>query len=70
MQRDDQPRTVTIPPALKKTLAQTPRAKAVFHKLSYSHRKEYVEWIAQAKQQETVNRRLQKLIPMLLKKKD
>jgi hypothetical protein len=69
LQRDDQPRTVTIPPALKKALAANPAAKRVFDQLSYSHKKEYAVWIAGAKQAETVQRRLGKLIPMLLAKK-
>ncbi len=68
MQRDDQPRTVAVPPALKQALAAQPKAKAVFDKLSYSHQKEYADWIAGAKQAETVERRLKKLIPVLLAK--
>src|ERR1039457_6603395 len=39
MQRDDQPRTVAVPPAMKKALAAKPKAKAVFDKLAYSHKK-------------------------------
>ena len=69
MQRDDQPRTVAVPPVLKKALAAKPKAKAAFDKLSYSHQKEYADWIAAAKQAETVQRRLKKLIPVLLAKK-
>ena len=69
MQRDDQPRTVTVPPALKEALAKNPEAQAVFEELSYSHRKEYATWIAGAKQAATVQRRLEKLIPMLLAKR-
>lgn len=66
MQRDDQPRTVAVPAALKKTLAANSKARAAFDRLSYSHRKEYADWIASAKLEETVQRRLKKLIPMLL----
>jgi hypothetical protein len=69
MQRDDKPRAVAIPAALKKALAANPEAKAVFDKLAYSHKKEYALWVAGAKQAETVQRRLEKLIPMLLAKK-
>lgn len=68
MQRDDKPRTVSLPPALKKALAAKPTAKAAFEKLSYSHKREYALWIAGAKPQETVQRRLKKLIPMLTKR--
>ena len=68
MQRDDKPRTVSLPPALKKALAAKPKAKAAFEKLSYTHKKEYALWVAGAKQAETVQRRLKKLIPMLTKR--
>jgi hypothetical protein len=68
MQRDDKPRTVSLPPALKKALAAKPKAKAAFEKLSYSHKREYALWIAGAKRAETVQRRLKKLIPMLTKR--
>ena len=59
-----------IPPALKKTLEANPEAKAAFDKLSYSHQKEYVNWIGDAKQEETMKRRLKQLIPMLLARKN
>ena len=61
--------TRLVPPALKKTLGANPEAKAAFDKLSNSHRNEYVKWIAEAKQEETVKRRLKQLIPMLLARK-
>ena len=69
MQRDDKPRTVAIPPALKKVLAAKPVARVAFDRLSYSHRKEYADWITGAKQEETVKRRLKQVIPMLLAKR-
>jgi hypothetical protein len=68
LQRDVKPRTVTLPPALKKALAASSQAKAVFEKLSYSHQKEYAQWVATAKQPETVKRRLEKLMALLLAK--
>src|SRR3974390_149516 len=68
MQRDVKPRTAKVPLALKKALAANPKARARFDKLSCSHRKEYVNWVAEAKQPETVQRRLKQLIPMLLRK--
>ena len=70
LERDDKPRTVTVPLFMKKALAKTPRAMAVFDKLSYSHRKEYVQWVSAAKQSETVQRRLEKLVRVLLEKAD
>lgn len=65
IQRDDQPRGVELPAALKRALAREPRAKAAFTKLSYSARKEHAQWIGSAKQAETVERRLAKLMSLL-----
>jgi uncharacterized protein YdeI (YjbR/CyaY-like superfamily) len=64
-----QPRPIPVPPALDKALAKNPEAKAAFAKLPRSHRKEYATWIADAKQAATVQRRLEKLVPMLLTKR-
>ena len=63
-------RIVSIPPAMKQALAAKPEARTVFDQLSFSHKKEYAQWIAGAKQAETVQRRLKQLIPMLLAKKN
>ena len=68
MVRDEQPRTVTVPAALRKVLAANQAAKAVFKDLAYSHRKEYVDWINIAKKAETQQRRLEKLVAMLTAK--
>src|SRR5208283_1029911 len=66
MQRDDKPRTVVVPPALKKAFAARRRAKTVFDKLSFTHRKEYVSWIAGTKPEETVQHRVKKVVATLL----
>jgi hypothetical protein len=54
---DDEPRTVELPPALAKALAADDSARATFDALSYSHRREYAEWVAEAKREETRERR-------------
>jgi uncharacterized protein YdeI (YjbR/CyaY-like superfamily) len=41
------------------------RARAAFDGLSYTHRKEYVRWIKQAKRDETRRRRIAKALEML-----
>ena len=64
--RDTLPRTVAVPPELKKTLARSAKAKAVFGKLSYTHRREYAEWVAGAKKQETRDRRAENAIRKLV----
>jgi hypothetical protein len=40
--------------------------QAVFDKLSYSHRREYVHWVEEAKKPETRARRIDKTIEMLM----
>ena len=55
---DDEPRTVRVPGDLRAALAGDPTAKSAFAKMSYTHRREYVEWIEQAKRPETRARRV------------
>jgi uncharacterized protein YdeI (YjbR/CyaY-like superfamily) len=67
------PRTgnaMTIPPDLKKALASNSDAKLAFEKLPPSHRKEYLTWLADAKKPETLQRRIEKIIPMLLRRQN
>lgn len=63
--RDDAPRTVDVPPALAEALAADPIAAAAWEKLAYSHRKEHVRAITEAKADETRTRRVQKAVAML-----
>jgi hypothetical protein len=46
-------REVALPPDLDAALAKSRAARAAFDAFSYSARKEYVEWIEQAKREET-----------------
>ena len=62
---DEAPREVVVPPDLAKALAEQKRAKAAFDKLSYTHRKEYVRWVEEAKAEETRARRIDKTIERL-----
>ncbi len=55
---DTEPRTVRVPTDLREALAEEAAAKAAFAKLSYTHRREYVEWIGEAKRPETRARRI------------
>jgi hypothetical protein len=65
MERDTEERTVEVPTDLKKALAAAPQAKTAFEKLSYTHRKEYVRWITEAKREETRRSRVEKSVKML-----
>lgn len=65
---DDKPREVEVPDYMQKELNKNPKAKEIFEKLAYSHKKEYVRWIIEAKKEETRNARLSKLNQMILDK--
>jgi hypothetical protein len=65
LERDTEPREVDVPPELAQVLAGDAAAKEAFDSLSYTHRKEYALWIAEAKRDETRSRRLAKALEML-----
>lgn len=58
-------RRLDIPEDLAAALAANPAAKATFDAFSYSHKKEYVEWIAGAKRESTRQKRLATTIEWL-----
>jgi Bacteriocin-protection, YdeI or OmpD-Associated/Domain of unknown function (DUF1905) len=62
---DREPRTVEVPPPLSAALEKDLEAKAAFDGLSYTHRNEYARWIAEAKRDETRDRRARKAVAML-----
>lgn len=66
VEADATPREVIVPPDLKVALKSNKTAQAFFEKLSYTHRKEYVRWITEAKKEETRARRVAKTIEMLV----
>jgi hypothetical protein len=65
MERDDEPRVVDVPDDLAAALAADPIAHAAFEPLSYTHRREYVRWITEAKREETRRARVEKAVAML-----
>ena len=64
--KDAEVRTVEIPAAFENVMKKE-GLLPVFKKLSYTHRKEYCGWIAEAKKEETRLKRLEKAIAMLKK---
>jgi hypothetical protein len=66
---DTEPRVVEIPKDLMKELKKNKEARAFFDKLSYTHQKEYVTWVTEAKREETRQNRIVKTIEMLKKGK-
>ena len=66
---DTEPRVIEVPVELKKEFKAEKEAKAFFDKLSYTHQREYVMWINEAKREETRQNRIVKAIEMLKKGK-
>jgi len=64
---DTEPRVIEIPAELKDLFKTEKEAKAFFSKLSYTHQREYVMWINEAKREETRQNRILKTIEMLKK---
>ena len=54
-----------IPPDFAAALTQAPIAKATLDAFAPSHRREYVEWISEAKRPETRDKRIAQAIEML-----
>ena len=62
---DTEPRVIELPAEFKKALKTEREAKAFFDKLSYTHQREYVMWINEAKREETRQSRIVKAVEML-----
>lgn len=65
MERDTEPRIITPPDDFAKALRKNKEAKAMWDKLNYTHQKEHVQAIEEAKKEETRIRRIEKAIEML-----
>jgi hypothetical protein len=62
---DTLPREVELPEALARALADDPQTAAAFERLSFTHRKEYARWVADAKRDETHTRRVAETLERL-----
>jgi len=62
---DDAPREVDVPAALAAALDRDPEARRAFDGLAFTHRKEYARWIAEAKRDETRERRVDQALAMI-----
>jgi hypothetical protein len=58
MELDTEPRTVRVPADLRAAIAEDEGARKAFDAMSFTHRREYVEWIQEAKRAETRARRI------------
>jgi hypothetical protein len=62
---DTAPREVEVPADLTEALARDDAARATFDGLSYTHRKEWVRWVEEAKKADTRATRLAKTVEAL-----
>jgi len=67
IEEETEERTVEVPDDLLKLMQKEPEVLAFFNKLSFTHKKEYVRWITEAKREETRKVRLVKAIEMMKK---
>jgi hypothetical protein len=65
LEPDTEPRVIEVPADLKKAFRIEKDAKAFFEKLSYTHQREYVMWINEAKREETRQNRIARTLEML-----
>jgi hypothetical protein len=63
---DIEPRVVVTPPELEAAFREAPAARNRYDGLSYTHRREFAQWVEEAKRQETRERRARKAVEMIL----
>jgi uncharacterized protein YdeI (YjbR/CyaY-like superfamily) len=56
--KKDPQEDIMVPESLQKELVKHRKAAATFHNFSPSHKREYVEWINEAKSEETIKKRV------------
>jgi len=66
IERDTEERIVSLPDDLTDALAKNKKARTFFDSLSYTNRKEFVNWITSAKKIATREKRLNETIKKLL----
>jgi hypothetical protein len=69
IEEDLEPRQVELPLDLQQAFQANPEARQVFDRLSYTHQKEYVRWVSEARRPETRQRRIQQTMEMLTQEK-
>ena len=65
VERDTEPRVINPPADLARALKGNKEAQATWDKLSYTHRREHVRQIEEAKKAETRQRRIEKSVSLL-----
>ena len=59
MELDEEPRRVDVPADLRVALDADTAVREAFAALSFTHQREYVEWVEEAKRDETRARRIE-----------
>jgi hypothetical protein len=65
---DDAPRTVDVPDDLAVALDAAPGARAAFDACAFSHRREWVESVTDARRPETRARRIERVVAAMLER--
>jgi uncharacterized protein YdeI (YjbR/CyaY-like superfamily) len=65
LEEDFETRQVELPEDVQQALQENPTQQVFFNRLSYTHQKEYVQWINEAKRDETRRKRILGMIEML-----
>jgi hypothetical protein len=62
---DTAPREVEVPEDLAAALSADHQVRATFDALAFTHRKEYVRWVTEAKREDTRQRRINQAVEMI-----
>jgi bacteriocin resistance YdeI/OmpD-like protein/uncharacterized protein DUF1905 len=65
LELDEAPREVAVPPDLQQAFEAEPPVQTFFDQLAFTHRKEWVRWIEEAKKPETRQRRVDSTVAAL-----
>src|SRR5438552_7795290 len=65
LEYDAEIRAVDLPQALRRALEADAAAAAAFEKLSYTRKKEFIQWVTGAKRADTQRRRMEQALAML-----
>ncbi|MFZ2487788.1 MAG: YdeI/OmpD-associated family protein [Anaerolineae bacterium] len=65
LEQDTEPRRVELAEDVDAALAADPQAAAAFRALAYTHQREYVQWIGEAKRADTRARRIAQMVEKL-----
>jgi uncharacterized protein YdeI (YjbR/CyaY-like superfamily) len=65
LEEDTEPRVIDVPGDLKNALESSPEAEIFFKSISYSHQRQWVNWIQEAKREKTRRERIARAIQML-----